>query len=64
MKSKGGKTHLYPNKRTETTQKGYCKTACGRDGYLVGGLISCFFKRTLPKDQCKICNKTYKAELK
>lgn len=61
MKSKGGKIHFYPG-NTAKTQKGFTSTACGRDGYYVGGFIELFFRITEVKDRCKTCNKIYQKE--
>ncbi len=60
MKSKGGKYHLYAADKGD----GCGKTACGRDGKKVGGLISYFFAwGGFDKDSCKTCAKIYKKRL-
>ena len=53
--------HWYP-KNSKETKKGYCKTACGRDGYAAGGLITGFFKMIKIKNRCKTCNKAFLLE--
>ncbi len=53
------KYHLYlPG--AKKTSHGYCKTACGRDGYKVGGLILSLFGGLLyPYKRCRTCLKAY-----
>ena len=53
------KTHLYLDGAKET-RDGYCRTACGKDGYKVGGLIPTFFKMVKVSDRCKKCDKLFK----
>ena len=57
------KTHFYPG-NTVSTQKDYVLTACGRDGFYIGGLIGYFFKMTKVKERCKTCNKIYQKGVK
>lgn len=52
------KYHLYLE-NAKRTQLGDRKTACGRDGYHVGGFISFFFKACHIEERCKICDKIY-----
>ena len=59
---KRAKTHLYNNNKR--TQKGYTKTACGRDGYYVGGFIETLFITVHWRHRCKVCNKVFKKMLK
>ncbi len=56
--SKKGKFHLYFD-GAEETRDGYGKTACGRDGSVVGGLIPPFFARGLRQHNCKTCQKIF-----
>ncbi len=54
------KIHWYSGK-SKKTQKGYCKTACGLDGYLVGGLITGFFDMCIEDlNICLTCKKARK----
>ena len=60
QKPKVNKYHLYlPG--AKKTSNGYCKTACGRDGYKTGGLIPALFGMgiIIPKKSCKTCFKAY-----
>ena len=58
--------HWYPE-NSEKTTGGYHKTACGRDGRKVGGLITPFFEmdtdpyhRAKKENRCKICEKKFR----
>jgi len=53
------KYHLYLDDSSATKKNPYGKTACGRDGRKIGGLIEYFFKYTKEKDRCKTCNKIF-----
>lgn len=56
---KTNKCHLYLGE-SPVAKDGYGKTACGREGREVGGLIKFFFKAIISKQRCKTCNKIYK----
>ena len=49
------KYHYYSCNRPDTDNI----TACGRDGYKVGGFISFFFRQCKQSERCKICNKQF-----
>jgi hypothetical protein len=49
---KGKKIHYYSSSSNGLDWK----TACGRDGRKVGGLVKGFFKLTLCHERCKICD--------
>lgn len=57
------KQHYYSCDST-TDKDGYGKTACGRLGREVGGLIAYFFKIIKTDRRCKICDKRFKKDRK
>lgn len=60
-KKRTKKYHWYPDKSKPGRERGYPKTACGRDGSDVGGLITCFFRIGMEDgNSCKICVKKFK----
>jgi len=57
------KYHWYPDNSKPGRKRGFPKTACGRDGSDVGGLITPFFGMDINDiNQCKICARKYKKE--
>lgn len=59
MKQKKHKYHWYRDNCT-IDPDGYGKTACGREGRIVGGFITGFFVLVRPKEACKTCIKLFK----
>lgn len=55
--------HWYPDNSKPGRKRSYPKTACGRDGSDVGGLITKFFEINIndPKN-CRVCVCKYKRE--
>jgi hypothetical protein len=61
MKGKTITYHWYPDKHKPGRKRGFPKTACGRDGSDVGGLITGFFVENLGNDNhCGTCVRIYK----
>ena len=59
-----GKRHWWPENGPPGRKKGYPKTACGRDGSDVGGLITAFFRMNKDRlDNCKTCEHIYQMYL-
>ena len=58
------KYHWYPDNGKSGRKQGFPKTACGRDGSDVGGLITEFFGMDINNiDRCKICVRKYKKKM-
>lgn len=55
------KHHWYPDNGKPGRKRGYPKTACGRDGSDVGGLVTFFFRMDINDiENCKVCVHKYK----
>ena len=55
--------HWYPDREEGEEDVSYPKTACGRDGAKVGGLITSFF-RISTDNNCRHCQRAYERSKK
>lgn len=59
------KYHWWSDKSKPGRKRGFPKTACGRDGSDVGGLITPFFRMGKDRsDNCIICKRKYQRSKK